>query len=211
VTTEKVDLYKLHKAEYVAPKEPVLLKIGPTKYLTVDGEGPPGGEKFQLAVGALYQVAYTTKMAKRFAGRDYKVCQPEGLWYGFGSPERPAVWRWKLLIRVPDFIAAADLKETAATLKAKGKSAPPAAVRLEKNAEGRSVQVLHTSPYSAEPATMERVKAFVESQDLSLGGPHHEIYLSDPRRVAPERLRTILRIPVAEPRSRLGAARRTQP
>jgi hypothetical protein len=193
---EKIDLYKLHKAEYVGPKEPVLVQVGPAKYLTAEGVGAPGGEKFQQAVGALYQVAYTTKMAKKFAGQDYKVCQLEGLWWGIELMETPDKWPWKLLIRVPDFISARDLKETAARLKEKGKGEPAVEVRLDTLKEGRCVQVLHTGPYANEPATVARMKALAESKGLAFVGPHHEIYLSDPRRVAPEKLRTILRMPV---------------
>ncbi len=195
-TAEKVDLYKLHKAEYVTPKEPVLIHVGAAKYLTADGVGAPAGEKFQEAVGALYSMAFTMKMAKKFAGQDYKVCHLEGLWWGIELMEPKDQWRWKLLIRVPDFISARDLKETVAVLKEKGKPDLPVDVELETLKEGRCVQVLHTGPYSDEGATMARMKALAESKGLSFAGAHHEIYLSDPRRVAPERLRTILRMPV---------------
>ena len=195
-TAEKIDLYKLHKSEYVTPKEPVLIDVGAAKYLTADGVGAPGGEKFQEAIGALYSMAYTMKMTKKFAGQDYKVCHLEGLWWGFEQMQAQEQWRWKLLIRVPDFILARDLKETVATLKKKGKPDLPVEVRLETLKEGRSVQVLHTGPYSNEGATMARMKAFAESKGVSFAGAHHEIYLSDPRRVEPEKLRTILRMPV---------------
>ncbi len=193
---EKVDLYKLHKSEYVTPTEPVLIDVGRAKYLTVDGVGAPGGEKFQEAIGALWRAAYTMKMTRKFAGQDYKVCHLEGLWWGFERMEAQDTWRWKLLMRVPDFITARDLKETAASLKAKGKGDSPVEVRLETLKEGRCVQALHTGPYANEGATIARMKASAESNGLSFGGPHHEIYLSDPRRVAPEKLRTILRMPV---------------
>jgi len=193
---EKIDLYKLHKSEYVTPKEPALVEAGVAKYLAVDGVGAPEGERFQQAVGALYQVAYTTKMAKKFAGQDYKVCHLEGLWWGLERMAPRDEWRWKLLIRVPDFISARDLKETAAKLKEKGKGDPAVGVALETLKEGRCVQVLHTGPYSTEPATIARMEAFAKSKGLVFVGPHHEIYLSDPRRVAPEKLRTILRMPV---------------
>jgi hypothetical protein len=194
----KTDLYKLHKPEYVAPKEPALVEVGAAKYLTAEGEGAPGGEKFQQAVGALYQVAYSMKMAKKFAGQDYKVCHLEGLWWGIELMEARDKWRWKLLIRVPDFIGVRDLKETAARLKEKGKGDLPVEVRLETVKEGRCVQVLHTGPYAAEPATVARMEAFAGSKGLAFAGPHHEIYLSDPRRVAPEKLRTILRMLVKQ-------------
>jgi len=195
-TAEKVDLYKLHKSEYVTPKEPVLIHVGAAKYLTADGVGAPGGEKFQEAVGALYSMAYTMKMAKKFAGQDYKVCHLEGLWWGIELMERQDQWRWKLLIRVPDFICDRMRKATAARLKEKGKPDLPVDIRLETLKEGRCVQVLHTGPYSDEGATMARMKAVAETSGLSFAGAHHEIYLSDPRRVAPEKLRTILRMPV---------------
>ncbi len=192
---EKVDLYKLHKADYVAKKEPALIKIGPAKYLTVDGQGEPGGEAFQTMLGALFAAAYTIKMTKKFAGQDYKVCGLEGLWWGCeGSRE---TWRWKLMIRVPGFITARDLKDAVAKLKEKGKGDLAAKVRLETIKEGRCVQALHVGPYSSEPATVERMQAVAEASGLSFSGAHHEIYISDPRRVAPERLRTILRLPVA--------------
>ena len=192
---EKVDLYKLHKAEYVTPKEPVVIQVGAAKYLTADGVGAPGGEKVQEAIAALYQTAYTMKMTKKFAGEDYKVCGLEALWWGCELMLPQDEWRWKLMIRVPDFIGARDLKETAAALKKKGKVAA-VEVRLETLKEGRCVQVLHTGPYSAEGATIERMKAAADAAGLAFAGAHHEIYLSDPRRVAAEKLRTILRMPV---------------
>ena len=195
-SADKVDLYKLHKSEYVTPKEPALVETGAAKYLAVEGVGAPGGEKFQQAVGALYRMAYTMKMAKKFAGQDYKVCQLEGLWWSIERMQPQDAWRWKLLIRVPDFISARDLKATLAALKEKGKDDLPVEVRLETLQEGLCVQVLHTGPYADEPATMARMKAFAGGKGLSFIGPHHEIYLSDPRRVPPEKLRTILRMPV---------------
>ncbi len=192
---EKVDLYKLHKTEYVTPKQPVVIQVGAAKYLTAEGVGAPGGEKFQEAIGALYSMAWTMKMTKKFAGQDYKVCGLEGLWWGCELMLPQDEWRWKLLIRVPDFISARDLKETAAALKKKGKAAA-VEVRLETLKEGRCVQVLHTGPYSNEGATIERMKALADEKGLTFAGAHHEIYLSDPRRVAAEKLRTILRMPV---------------
>jgi|ERR1700690_890210 len=193
---EKLDLYKLHKSEYVTPKEPVLIQVGAAKYLTADGVGAPGGNAFQEAIGALYSMAYTMKMAKKLAGQDYKVCHLEGLWWGIEQMEAQNQWRWKLLIRVPDFICDRMLKATAARLKEKRKDELAVEVRLETLKEGKCVQVLHTGPYSDEGATMARMKALAENNGLAFAGVHHEIYLSDPRRVAPEKLRTILRMPV---------------
>jgi hypothetical protein len=142
------------------------------------------------------------KMAFKRKGRDYAVSKLEGLWWGPPGHERdfmrlpPARWEWDLLIRTPDFVASADVERTCRELRAKGKPATVETVRLEKLAEGRCVQVLHVGPYSAEPATIAAMLAFARARGLEPAGRHHEIYLSDPRRVAAERLRTILRQPV---------------
>ena len=197
---EKIDLYKIHKAEYVVPKKPVLIQVKPAKYLAFAGSQKPGGEAFQAAIGALYAMAFTIKMTRKFAGQDYKVCHLEGLYWKpggedlFQPPYEPL--EWKLIIRVPDFITARDLKAAVAQLKAKGKAPEAAQVKLETIREGRSVQMLHLGPYEKEMETVSQMKALAEQQGFSLKGPHHEIYLSDPRRVPPERLRTILRYPV---------------
>jgi hypothetical protein len=198
----KLDLYKVHKAEYVTPKKPVLIQTKPAKYLTIIGQGGPSGKAFQEGVGALYSVAFTLKMAKKFAGKDYKVCHLEGLWWGdqggqdFAAQPRDT-WNWKLIIRVPDFINAKDLKDTIAKLKEKGKPPETANVELETLDEGQCVQMLHVGPYSKEGETISQMIALAGEKGLSCSGRHHEIYLSDPRRVPPERLRTILRLPVA--------------
>jgi hypothetical protein len=199
---EKIDLYKTHKAEYAARKDPALVEVGPAKYLTIDGRGEPGGEAFQASLGALYGVAYTIKMTRKFGGGpDYKVCGLEGLWWcpnpmDWMNQPRDS-WEWKLMLRVPEFITGRDLKAALEQLKKKGKGDGAAQVRLETIREGRSVQVLHVGPYANEPETIARMKEFAQSQGLEFRGKHHEIYLSDPRRVPPERLRTILRMPVA--------------
>ena len=199
---KKLDLYKVHKAEYVTPKKPVLIQTKPAKYLTIGGQGAPAGKAFQEGVGALYNVAFTLKMAKKFAGQDYKVCHLEGLWWGEREAENfalqsPETWNWKLIIRVPDFIGSKDLKDTIETLKEKGKPPAVANVRLETLDEGQCVQMLHVGPYSKEGETISQMTALAGQKGLSFHGRHHEIYLSDPRRVPPERLRTILRLPVA--------------
>ena len=200
--TQKLDLHKEHKQEYVTPKTPKLVEVGPAKYLAIEGEGEPGGEVFQAKVKAMYGMAFTIKMTKKFAGQDYKVCHLEGLWWGEGKGaeffELPRdQWRWKLLIRVPEFIGPDDLKQARETLLKKGKGPEVIEVELETLAEGPCVQMLHVGPYSTEPETVEAMRRFAADNGLTLRGRHHEIYLSDPRRVAPERLRTILRQPTS--------------
>ncbi len=184
----KTDLYKTHKAEYVAPRTPAFVEIKLAQYLSIRGSGKPGGPEFQAAVGALYDIAFAVKMASKFAGRDYAVCKLEGLW--------PSREEWTLLIRTPDFIDSAGLGAAATKLEAKGKADGIGQVRLKKLDEGRVVQVLHTGPYDKEAAAIESMAAFASEHGYRIRGEHHEIYLSDPRRVAPEKLRTILRQPV---------------
>jgi hypothetical protein len=196
---EKIDLYKLHKNEYKAKPAPELIDIGPAKYLAIDGKGEPGGTAFQSCVAELYGGAYTIKFSRKLGGGpDFKVCCLEGLWW-CGDPahwmDQPRdSWEWKLLIRVPDFVGERELKAAQKQLAAKGKPAP--GVRLETLREGRVVQALHVGPYATECETVDKMHAFAEAQGLSFHGRHHEIYLNDPRRVPPERLKTILRMPV---------------
>ncbi len=198
-TVTKLDLTKLHKADYVAPKQPVLLTLKPAHYLAISGQGSPGGDDFSARIGALYAMAFTVKMTRKFAGQqDYTIGKLEAQWFFDGDPASlpKDQWRWKLLIRTPDFIKSVELKDAVATLLKRGKPPEVKEVKLERIAEGRCVQMLHVGPYERECETIWKMQAFAESQGLKLAGPHHEIYVSDPRRVPPERLKTILREPV---------------
>jgi hypothetical protein len=105
-------------------------------------------------------------------------------------------WRWKVLIRMPAFVTAADVQAARKHLRARGKGKAVAQVRLERLAEGRCVQMLHVGPYADEGPTMDAMLAFAKAKGLRFTGKHHEIYRSDPRRVKPAKLRTILRHPV---------------
>jgi len=197
----KLDLYKLHKAEYAAARKPALVELKPAAYLAISGQGSPGGQAFTASIGALYGVAFTIKMTRKFAGKqDYAVCKLEGQWWtepeaDFGKLP-PDEWRWNLLIRTPDFIGAADLRQAVTALVKRGKGEEAARVRLKSLTEGLCVQMLHVGPYDKECETIAVMRAFAEKQGLALSGRHHEIYLSDPRRVPPARLKTILRHPV---------------
>lgn len=194
----KLDLYKEHKSEYVAPKKPGLVRVKPALYLAIEGRGEPGGKEFTDGIGALYGVAYTVKMARKAAGRDYKVCGLEALWFSDGGAaalfQQPrGEWRWKLLIRTPDFIRHKDLEAAVKTLLKKGKTELVRQVKLEMINEGQCVQMLHVGPYANEVQTIAQMEAFAAASGLAFAGSHHEIYISDPRRVAAARLKTILR------------------
>lgn len=199
---EKIDLYKLHKDQYVAPKQPQLVEIQKARYLAVGGRGEPGGKEFAAKVGALYGVAYTIKMTRKFAGeQDYVVCKLQGQWWldderqDFSAVPREQ-WNWKLLIRTPDFVRDDELDRAVEVLLKKGKEPEVRQVKFESLSEGLCVQMLHVGPYEQEKETIVKMAAYIEEQDLEFHDLHHEIYLSDPRRVPPERLKTILRHPV---------------
>ena len=187
---KKLDLYAQYKSEYVTPKTPVLLHASPAQYLAISGTGEPGGVEFEKKIGALYSVAFTIKMAKKFAGQDYAVTKLECLW-----PKNDRSL-WVLMIRTPDFIGAKDLRGAIQKLKDKGKDAEVAEVEIRKLKEGRSAQMLHVGPYEKIGDTIEILRRFAAAEGLAFREGLHEIYLSDPRRVAPAKLRTILRHPV---------------
>jgi hypothetical protein len=198
---DKLDLYKVHKSEYAAPKKPAIVETQPARYMVVCGEGAPGGPIFEEKVGALYGMAYTAKFQSKQAGRDYTVCKLEGLWWTaaggpFGASTSPADLQWKLLIRVPDFITETQLAEARRSLREKGKEGDFDGVTLETVDEGRCIQMLHVGPYENEHETIDTMMSFAAEQGVEPHGRHHEIYLSDPRRVPPEKLRTIIRHPV---------------
>jgi len=197
----KIDLSKIHPSDYAAPKKPVMQEVSPGHYLAIEGQGKPGGDLFTASIGALYGAAFTIKMTRKFGGQqDYVVSKLEAQ-YCFDSgaaPEQqpPETWRWQLMIRVPEFVTQGELDQAVKSLLSKGKDERVREVRLIKLSPGRCVQMLHIGPYEREPGTVALMKSFAEKQGYELNGPHHEIYISDPRRVAPEKLKTILRLGV---------------
>jgi hypothetical protein len=202
--TDKIDLCKLHKDQYATPKSPILLTIGEAMYLSICGRGAPGGPEFTEKIGALYGVAFTTKMTHKFAGlQDYAVCKLEAQWWmdddsGNFANVAPDRWNWRMMFRTPSIVKQAEVEKAIDTVMKKGKTPHADQVKLESFTEGLCVQMLHLGPYDQEPVTVAVMKAFAEKQGLAFNGRHHEIYLSDPRRISPERLKTILRLPVGK-------------
>ena len=201
-TVEKIDLFKQYKHEYAQPKKPQIITVGEGVYLATDGSGAPEDDGFQQAMTGLYGMAYTLKFDAKAQGRDFGVCKLEAIWpaddpaTAFDAADK-SQWKWMLMIRVPEFITADALDQARATLRDKGKEGNFDAVDLRSLTEGECVQMLHVGPYDQEGETIALMHAFAAEQGLVQIGNHHEIYLSDPRRVPPERLRTILRQPVA--------------
>jgi hypothetical protein len=146
----KLDLYQINKADYATPRKPVLLRIAQATYLGIAGRGTPGGEAFQQAIGALYSVAFTIKMASKFAGRDYGVSKLEGLWWvdsGRSFMTEPKdEWSWRLLIRTPDFIGKREMEAARKQLAEKGKDPLFKEVELTTLNEDQCVQMRMPDP-----------------------------------------------------------------
>jgi hypothetical protein len=172
-------------------------------FLCLDGHGNPNtSQAYAAAVQALYSVSYAAKFAvKKAGGPAFKVSPLEGLWWAadmstFLTGDK-SEWDWTMMIRQPDAVTG-DLVARLADEVAATKSMPVAKeLRLISFEEGAAAQVLHVGPYDTEGPTIARLHEFIQSHGFTLDGRHHEIYLGDPRRSAPERLRTIIRQPYA--------------
>ncbi|MGW9167962.1 GyrI-like domain-containing protein [Agromyces sp. NPDC055658] len=179
-----------------------LVEVPPLRYAMVDGRGDPNtAPEYAAAVEALYAVSYAAKFAlKRELDRDHVVGPLEGLWGAddpatFVSREKSA-WSWTMMIWQPDWLELERFE--AAVAEAAAKAPAASRVRLETLDEGLSVQTLHIGSYDDEGPTLARLHdEFMPGHGLRFNGLHHEVYLGDPRRTAPEKLRTILRQPVA--------------
>ncbi|WP_062299205.1 GyrI-like domain-containing protein [Demequina maris] len=202
---DKVDLKRTLDAYAAKRGEVRLLDVPPTRYLMVDGHGDPNASPaFAQAIEALYPVAYKAKFAsKKELGRDYVVMPLEGLWTAddpayFTTRRDKSAWDWTLMIMTPDWVGDALVESAIAAAGAKDAPARLDDVRLETLAEGRCVQTLHVGSFDDEGPVLARIHdEFIPANGLRMTGRHHEIYLSDFRKVAPEKLRTILRQPVA--------------
>lgn len=185
----QLDTYRARKGRFDVVDVPDL------QYLMIDGHGDPNtGSAFGDAVEALYPLAYKLKFAsKRALGRDYVVMPLEGLWWAddmesFTARRDKSRWDWTLMIMTPDWIDRAMFEEF---------TTPQSGVRLETLSEGKCVQTLHVGSYDDEAGVLARLHdEVIPGHGLAMTGRHHEIYLNDRRKVAPEKLRTILRQPV---------------
>ena len=206
-SSKKLD-YKRELKGLYGPRAgpPVIVDVPELSFLMVDGIGDPNtSPDYVGAVEALFAVAYRVKFAvKRGTERiDYGVMPLEGLWWvddmSTFSPEDKSSWSWTAMIMQPDVVT--DELVRRSILEGSEKKPLPAAAKLrfERFGEGLAAQVLHTGPYSAEGPTIERLHAFIAETGHRPRGKHHEIYLGDPSRADPAKLRTIIRQPMASP------------
>ena len=200
---EKIDFRKTMKALWQPPVGRfTIVDVPKMRFAKVDGKGDPNvSEEYRNAVRWLYSVSYPLKfMSKKELGRDYTVAPLEGLWWAQDMDDflkgNKSRWSWTAMIMQPDWITGAMFDAAAA--KACDKlGEPPASLRLEDFDEGLSVQIMHIGPYSAEGPTIARLHGeFLPQNGLTENGLHHEIYIGDPGKTAPEKLKTVLRQPV---------------
>ncbi len=197
----KLDLRKELKQLYTAKKRAEIIDVPPGNFLSIVGRGEPGGEAYSAAMDALYGLSYTLKFKCKEEGRDFIVMAVEGLWW-LDDPEASfdevprEEWSWKSMIRQPDFVTAEMLEEVRPQVREKKGVPEVDKVILETFHEGLSAQIMHIGPYSEEEPTIAKLHEFIRESGYRTRGYHHEIYLSDPRRAAPERWRTIIRQPI---------------
>jgi hypothetical protein len=200
----KVDFKKELKHLYQpSAKEVSVVDVPPMNFLMVDGQGDPNTSlEYQEAMAALYTMSYQLKFTikARNPDLDYTVPPLEGLWWaedmeGFPGEDKDA-WLWTAMIMAPDQVTPALFHEALEEVQKKKDLPGLPRLRLERYREGLSVQIMHLGPWAEEAPTIERLHAFAREQGYRLRGKHHEIYLSDPRRTAPDKIKTVIRQPV---------------
>ena len=198
----KIDYKKQFKSLYHAGNTPTLVEVPPLAYLMMDGQGNPNtAPAYQEAVSTLYKLAYAIRFyARDEMGVDFGVMPLEGLWWVAGlsqfSYTNKDNWYWTMMIMQPEPVTEAVVEAVRPAVAAKHHPPRLPEVRFEVYNEGLSAQIMHHGPYAEEKPTVDRLHAFIQEQGCHPALKHHEIYLSDPNRTAPEKMRTLLRQPV---------------
>ena len=200
---QKIDFRKEWGELYFpSAREVSVVHVPPMNFAMIDGEGDPNrSTAYREGLKALFGVSYTLRFSLKQQGvAEYRVGPLEGLWWTGGRipTTKRDLWKWTSMIMQPPVVTSARFRE--AVVQLREREDPPALgkVRLKKFAEGAAAQILHVGPYSAERPTIERLHDFIREHDGRPTGRHHEIYLGDPRRSKPEKLRTVLRQPFRE-------------
>ncbi len=199
---EKFDYKKELKHLYWPPRGKfTLVDVPPLNFLMVDGEGNPNvSPLFQEACEALYGMAYTLKFLLKPQGIEFTVAPLEGLWWAEDmaafSLEQKESWHWTVMIMQPAWVTAEHVAQARQDLARKKNPTALPRLRFDTYHEGLSVQTMYLGAYADEGATIAAMHAFAREQGFALHGKHHEIYLGDPRRTAPEKLKTVIRQPI---------------
>jgi hypothetical protein len=203
----------LLKALYAGARKKVeLIQVPPVRIIRVEGNEPPGSEQYQQAIAVLYGIAYTLKMGLKFGQLaqppgyfDYKVGALETLWWSdakrFEITDAAHV-HWQAFLTVPDFVTRKLFNEARKLAQAKKPDVPYERATLATFHEGPAVQMLHVGPYDRELVSVETLHAYMNEHGLAGAGKHHEIYLNDPGRTAPAKLKTVIRLPVKAQRGK---------
>jgi hypothetical protein len=203
-SVDKFDLKKTMPDYFKARSEAfTLVKFTKYNYLMVDGKGDPNTAlEYTEAIELLYGVSYTLKfLSKKETGIDYVVPPLEGLWWAedmstFQRREK-SKWSWTMMITVPHEVSKTLVKKAFREFSEKKPAADLSKLRFDSLIEGTSVQVLHIGPYDAEGPILSKLhNEYMVENNYAFNGKHHEIYLSDPRKSAPSKLKTILRQPI---------------
>lgn len=207
---EKLDYKKQFKELYQPTSNPAVVNVPEMIFFAVDGSGNPNScEEYKNALEILYALSFTVKMSKMSNTQpegyfEYVVPPLEGLWYQENTIgidySRKDDFKWISMIRQPEFVTDAVFESAKAAVEKKKPHLDLSKAKLMKYSEGLCIQLMHTGSYDDEPASIERLERFAAengyTEDFSNGRYHHEIYLSDPRKCAPQRLRTVIRHPV---------------
>ena len=203
MTVSKMDYKKEYKDLYMPGKKPGRVTVPEIAFVMADGAGAPESACYQNALSALYAISFGIKM-KKMSGDlpegyfEYVVPPLEGLWWGVSDNRDD--WQWTSMIRQPEFVTPALYEAVLLESREKKPEIDFEGVRFQTFDEGDCVQIMHVGPYADEGRSFDKLAAFMEAEGLSRRPgweeKHHEIYLSDPRRAKPERLKTVLRIPV---------------
>lgn len=205
----KMDLTQHYRHYYTASATPQLMESEKASYISITGKGDPSSPLFATHIAALYAIAYKIKFACKNREQDFTVAKLEGLWW-YDENQYPNLtiatatavprseWAYRLLIRLPEYVSSADIHTARDTVLSEKKLPCVADVSFFEMTEGTCVQMLHIGPFATETASLQQMSTFMSVHNLERNGPHHEIYLSDFRRTAPEKLRTLLREPVRQ-------------
>lgn len=211
MSESKFDYKKEYKDLYLPKGKPSVIVVPPMRFIMVNGQGAPSGPAYQQAMETLYALSFTIKMSKLGAKKpqgyfEYVVPPLEGLWWSQGRAldqgEPKENWLWTSMIRQPEFVTDQVFQWALDECRRKKPHVSLEGARLQTLEEGLCVQMMHSGSYDSESDTIQQMLSYIDSQGLrcvvGVERKHHEIYLSDPRRTAPEKLRTVLRLPVEQ-------------
>lgn len=199
---KKIDLKKDLNLYLPSSEEVEVVRVPRFNYLMIDGQGDPNTSKeFQDAMQAMYTVVYTLKfIIKKEKKIDYPVMAVEGLWWVDDmttfSMENKSAWKWTLMILQPSVVTKALFKKAVKLATEKKGFTALQRIRFEPFTEGLAVQIMHIGTYAEEAPTIQRLHSFAKERGFELRDKHHEIYVSDPRKVKPEKMRTVIRQPI---------------